>query len=56
MSDDGICIVFVFFQEFIGARKSNLVDVLFDLFCGHSDAIVRHCKRFLRLVDAYTNR
>lgn len=42
MADDGIHVIFVFFQEFIGSGKGDLVDVFFHLFTGHADPVVRY--------------
>ena len=43
MPDNGIGILFIFFEKLVGARKGNLVDVLFNLFGCHPDSVVRNC-------------
>ena len=51
MADDGIHVIFVFFQEFIGSGKGDLVDVFFHLFTGHADPVVRYGEGLFLLVQ-----
>ena len=52
MTDDGMRVVLVFFQEFFGAGESNLVDVFVDFFGGHTDTLVADGERFSFFIDA----
>ena len=52
MADDGVCVVLVFFQEFLGTRECYLVDVFLDVVGGHADAMVGHGKCACLLVDS----
>ena len=36
MPDNGIRVIFIFFQELFGPRKSNLIDIFVYLFGCHS--------------------
>ena len=55
MTDNGIDIILVFLQEFIGARKGDLVDVLLHLFAGHADPVVRHRDGLFLFVQGHTH-
>ena len=40
MADNGVGIILIFAEEFLGAGECNLVDVFIDVLSGHSDAMV----------------
>ena len=44
MTNNGLRIVFVFFEKFLSARKSNLIDVFFNLSSRHTNSSVGNCK------------
>ena len=45
MPDNGIRIIFIFFQELFGPRKSNLIDIFVYLFGSHSYTAIRYSQR-----------
>ena len=51
MTDNAVGGVLVFFEEFLGARESNLVDVFLDVVGCHADAVVADGKGAFFLVD-----
>ena len=53
MTNDGGCIVFVFFEEVRGTRESDLVDVAVNLFCRHTNTLVADGERSCLFVDAH---
>ncbi len=47
--------VFVLFNEFLGAGKSNLVNVFFNFFLGHPNSLIYYAKLLLLFVQLYFN-
>ena len=45
MTDDGICIVFIFFKEIVGSRESNLINVFIDFLSRKSQTTVGNGNR-----------
>ena len=45
MPDNGIRVIFIFFQELFGPRKSNLIDIFVFLLGCHSYFAIRYCHR-----------
>ena len=50
MTNNGLRIVFVFFEKFLSARKSNLIDVFLNLGSRHTNSTVGNCKRTFLLI------
>ena len=40
MTNDGICVIFVFLEEIICSRECNLIDILFDFFCSQTNTAI----------------
>ena len=48
--------VFVFVKELFSSRESDLVDIFFDLFLGHSNTLVYDMYFFSFLIHLYLNK
>ena len=40
MSDNGVCVILIFFQEIIGARKCYLIDLLVNFIGRYAQVVV----------------
>ena len=55
MSDDGVGVVLVFFEEIAHSREGYLVDILVDFLFRHADTAVAEGQRFLLLVQRHAH-
>ncbi len=55
MTDYGIGIILIFFKEFLGSRKCNLVDVFLNVVGSHTDAMVGNRQSASLLIDGYAD-
>ncbi len=55
MSDYGISVVFILFQELLGTRKRDLVNILINVIGSHADTIVAHGKGTGLLIDLHVD-
>ncbi len=55
MSDNTsiFCRIFIFFKEFLSARKSHLIDILFNFLTRHPDSLVFDGQRFCILINLH---